>query len=174
MPLQLGGSGTQGVSAAGDNCPSAEPFSCDVTIRVDFFSGNALLAEMIVHGDELSFKVQGTRKKVTRFPCNLWNTAIRVQKQHAHALFIRELNHTVQDQEQEDFIVLFSCNEMRNRALSVFRRTGALLLDDADANLFGTRPGTSRMDTYNPDGDRMRAWGSMPSMHTIIEEDHAE
>ena len=173
MPLQLGVSGAQGVSDPGDNRPYEEQFCCDVTIRIDFYSGNAVLAEMKVLGDEVSFKVQGLRNVNTKFPCNLWNIAIRVQKEHTHVLFIREISQN-QESDEADFIVLFSCNAMRNHALSVFRRTGALLLDDMDVNLFGPRPGTSRIDTHNPDGDRIRAWASMPSMHTIVEEDYGD
>lgn len=172
MPLQLGGSGTQGVPVTEDNCRFEGLFFCEVTIRIDFYSGNAVLAEMTVHCDELAFKVQGLHKKASRFQCNLWNAAIHVQKEHTHALFITEMDHTHQDHANDDLIVLFSCNAMRNHALSVLRRTGALLLDDSGGNLFGARPGTSRIDTHNPDGDHMRAWGSMPSMHTILEEDH--
>ena len=164
MPLQLG-HGVQGKSAGSDNFPCFGSFTFDVTVRVDFYSGGAMLSRMKLEGDLITFKPYHLK---TAFRCNLWNVAMRVKKMHPHALFIYEMDHEGPFFEEDTVIILFSCNNVRNDALDILRRTGALLLDETDNNLFGPRPGTERIDTHNVLGDYMRREASMPDMHVIF------
>lgn len=164
MPLQLG-AGVRGCSLPSDNLPALHLFAFDVTVRVDFYSGGALLALMKLEGDLIWFIAKGKT-----FRCNLWNVAVRVKQEYPHAFFLYEMDHEKMISDDDVMIILFSCNDVRNEALSVLRRTGALLLDESDQNLFGPRPGTTRIDTHNPLGDCMRKNASLPDMHVIWED----
>jgi len=165
MPLQLGVN-VQGHYAENDNFPCFGSFTFDVTVRDNFYSGGALLSRMKLEGDLITFSPYHLK---TAFRCNLWNVAMRVKKMYPHALFIYEMDHETPWSEEDGMIILFSCNEVRNDALGILRRTGVLLLDEMDQNLFGPRPGTERIDTHNFLGDCMRREASMPDMHTIFE-----
>ena len=164
MPLQLGAA-EYGSSRASDNLPVLHLFAFDVTVRVDFYSGGALLALMKLEGDLIWFIAKGNT-----FRCNLWNVAVRIKEEYPHAFFMYEMDHEKAISDDDVMIILFSCNDVRNEALSVLRRTGALLLDEAGQNLFGPRPGTTRIDTHNPLGDCMRKNASLPDMHAICED----
>lgn len=164
MPLQLG-TGVHGLSREDDNVPSLHLFAFDVTLRVDFNYGGAMVACMKLEGDLIWFRA---REKT--FMCNLWNVTVRVKEKHPHAFFLYETNNANALSEDDVMIILFSCNDVRNEALSVLRRTGALLLDEMDQHLFGKRPGTARIDTHNILGDCMRRNSSLPDMHVIWEE----
>ena len=164
MNLHLG-TAVQGRPRKNDNLPLVGVFCFDVTVRIDFYSGGALLALMKVEGDLIWFRAHGKT-----FRCNLWNVAVRVKEGYPHAFFMYEMDHEKSISDDDVMIILFSCNDVRNEALSVLRRTGALLLDEADQNLFGPRPGTARIDTHNPLGDCMRKNASLPDMHVIWED----
>lgn len=164
MNLHLG-TAVQGRPCKNDNLPLVGLFCFDVTVRIDFYRGRSLPARMYVEGDWIGFEAGAKR-----FMCNLWNVAVKVEHTHAHAFFLYEMDHTKPLSEDDEMIILFTCNEVRNEALSVLRRTGALLLDEEDENLFGPRPGTARIETFNPLGDCMRKNASLPDMHVIWEE----
>lgn len=164
MSLQLG-HGVHRRSLSPDNFPSEHVFEVDVTVRIDFYSGQALIAHMKLDGDLISFEARGKS-----FRCNLWNVAVRVNSEYPHTFFLYEMDHDKALSEDGVMIILFSCNDVRNQALAVLRRTGALLLDENNESLFGPRPGTARIDAHNPLGDFLRKNASLPDMRVIWEE----
>ena len=163
MNLHLG-TAVQGRPCKNDNLPLVGVFHFDVTVRIDFYRGRSLPARMYVEGDWIGFEAGAKR-----FMCNLWNVAVKVEHTHAHAFFLYEMDHKNPLSKDDEMIILFTCNEARNEALSVLRRTGALLLDEEDENLFGPRPGTARIETFNVFGDFMRKNASLPDLHVIWE-----